>query len=186
MKEPIKFEVHYHGTPVLVGKRYDPKDLHAHLIFSDKEFVDVRSIDFMTDKDIITHTGQNYFRATYNWNDKTFIDYFMVYGYTNKRYIDKEFKIFFIHDDGVEEDMTEYYELLFYENNMEKVFITTNKLDKTLTEGKYRMILPRGTGMHLKYASEWIIEKDSNVKVKLIKVYNEEDIQNEQKEEGNN
>lgn len=178
MKEPIKFEVHYHGTPVLVGKRYDPKDLHAHLIFSDKEFVDVRSIDFMINKNLITHTGQNYFYATYNWNDKTFIDYFMVYGYTNKRYIDKEFKVFLIHEDGTEEDMSEYYKILFYEENMEKVFITMNKLDKGLIDGKYRMILPRGTGLHLKYATEWIIEKKSNVKAKLIKVYNEEDIQN--------
>lgn len=175
MKEPIKFEVHYHGTPILVGEKYNLKDLHAHLIYSDKEFIDVRSVDFTVNDFIITHTGQNYFFATYIWNDKTFIDYFMVYGYTNKKYIDKDFQVFFIHD-NYEEDITEFCYLSFFDTTLNKIYITLNRLNKNLFKGKFRMILPKNTGMHHKYATEWIVVKDdSNTKITLIKTYHEEE-----------
>lgn len=176
MQEPIKFEVHYHGAPVLVGERYDPKDLHAHLICSDKEFIDVRSVDYTVNDNLITHTGQNYFQATYIWNGKSFIDYFMVYGYTNKRYTDKDFKVFYIHDSSYEEDMTDYYYPLFYDEKMDKIYLSMNRLDKKLFKGKYRMILPKNSGMYHQYATEWIaIKDDFNVKLTLVKVYNEEE-----------
>lgn len=175
MQEPIKFEVHYHGAPVLVGERYDPKDLHAHLICSDKEFIDVRSIDYTINDNLITHTGQNSFCATYIWNGKTFIDYFTVYGYTNKRYIDKEFQVFYIHDNLYEEDVTDFCYPLFYDEILDKIYITMNRLNNNLYKGKYRMILPQNSGMYYKYATEWIIIKDDfNVKTTLIKIYNEE------------
>lgn len=177
MQEPIKFEVHYHGAPVLVGERYDPKDLHAHLICSDKEFIDVRSVDFTVNNNLITHTGQNSFYATYIWNGKSFIDYFTVYGYTNKRYINKDFKAFYIHDSGYEEDITDYCYPLLYDENLDKIYITLKRLDKHLFKGKFRMLLPQDTGMHHKYATEWIIIKnDYNVKMTLVKTYNEEEI----------
>ena len=175
MKEPIKFEVHYHGAPVLVGERYDPKNLHAHLIYSDKEFIDVRSVDYIVNDDLITHTGQNSFYATYIWNNKTFIDYFMVYGYTNKRYINKEFKVFFIND-TYEEDITDYCYPLFYDEKLDKIYITTNRLNKNLYKGKFRMVLPEGTGLHHRYTTEWIVIKDDfNVTITLTKTYNEEE-----------
>lgn len=178
MKKPIKFEVHYHGTPVLVGQRYDPKDLHAHLIYSDKEFKDVRSIDFTVSDNLVTHTGQNSFYATYIWNNKTFIDYFTVYGYTNKRYINKDFKIFYI-DDNQENDMTEYYYPLFYNKNLDKIYVTINNLNKHLLKGKYKITVPQDSGMNHRYATEWIVIKDSyNIKITLIKTYNEEEIEN--------
>ena len=176
MKEPIKFEVHYHGAPVLVGERYDPKDLHAHLIYSDKEFIDVRSVDFKVSDNLISRTGQNSFTATYIWKDKTFVDYFMVYGYTNKRYIDKEFKVVQIHDDLSEEDITEFCYPLFYDEILCKIYITLDRLNKNLFKGKFKMTLPQNTGMIHQYASEWIIIKsDFNVKATLNKTYNEEE-----------
>ena len=182
MKEPIKFEVHYHGTPVLVGERYDLKNLHAHLIYSDKEFEDVRS--FTVNDKLITHTGQNTFMATYIWNGKSFIDYFMVYGYTNKRYINKEFKMFYVHDNKYEEDLTDYFYSLFYDEKLDKIYITINRLNKNLYKGKFRMILPKDTGMFHQYSSEWIVIKDDfNVKLTLIKTYNEEEKLNGQKKE---
>lgn len=175
-KKPIKFEVHYHGAPVLVGERYDPKDLHAHLIYSDKEFVDVRSVDFTTNDNLITHTGQNSFYATYTVNGETFIDYFLVYGYTNKRYIDKDFQVFNIHDNLCEENVTDFCYPLFYNENLGKIYITLNNLYKNLYEGKFRFILPRDTGMCHKYSSEWIVIKtQDNVKVTLVKYYDEEE-----------
>lgn len=174
MQEPIKFEVHYHGAPVLVGERYDPKDLHAHLICSDKEFIDVRSVDYTVNDNLITHTGQNSFCATYKWGDKTFIDYFIVYGYTNKRYIDKEFKVFNIYG-SQEEDVTDFCYPLFYDKNLDKIYVTTNRLDKYLFNGTFRMILPQNSGMLHKYATEWfVIKSDFGLKTTLIKVYNEE------------
>lgn len=175
MKKPIKFEIHYHGAPVLVGEKYNPKDLHAHLIYSNKEFKDVLSVDYTVDDNLITHTGQNIFKATYIENGKTFIDYFMVYGYTNKRYIDKEFQMFLIHDNGYEEDVTDYCSPLLYDNNLGKIYVTLNRLNKALFKGKFRMILPINSGLHMKYATEWIVLKNNfNIKTTLIKTYNEE------------
>ena len=175
MKEPILFEVHYHGTPVLVGKHYNPGDLHAHLILSDKEFLDVRSVDYEVDGSDITHTGQNIFKATYHWNGKTFIDYFGVYGYTNKRYIDKDFQVFSI-ENSQEEDVTEQYRQLFYNEFLDKIYITINNLDKHLSNGIFRFILPQDTGLYHQYATEWIVKKDeSGIKTNLFKVYNEEE-----------
>ena len=147
MNEPIKFEVHYHGTPVLVGEKYDPGNLHAHLILSDKEFVDVRSVDFSVNSNEVTHTGQNIFQATFNWNGKCFIDYFMVYGYTNKRYINKEFQVFYIHENNIEEDVTDFCMPLFYNIELDKIYITINRLNKYLYEGTFRITLPKDTGM---------------------------------------
>lgn len=174
MQEPIKFEVHYHGAPVLVGERYDPKDLHAHLICLDKEFIDVRTIDFTVNDNLVTHTGQNSFCATYSFCGKTFVDYFVVYGYTNKRYTDKEFKVFSINGSS-EEDITDFCYPLFYDKNLDKIYITTNRLNKHLFNGTFRMILPQDTGMLHKYATEWfVIKNDFGLKTTLIKVYNEE------------
>lgn len=175
MKEPILFEVHYHGAPVLVGKRYNPGDLHAHLLLSDKEFLDVRSVDYEVDGSNITHTGQNIFKATYHWNGKTFIDYFRVYGYTNKRYIDQNFQIFSIND-SQEEDVTGQYKHLFYNDFLDAIYITINNLNKHLSDGIFRFILPQNTGLYKQYATEWIIKKDeSGTKITLLKVYNEEE-----------
>ena len=174
MKEPIKFEVHYHGAPVLVGERYDIKNIHAHLIYSDKEFEDVRS--FAVSKNLITHTGQNSFYAIYIWNGKAFVDYFMVYGYTNKRYVDKEFKIIEIQTNSHEEDVTEFCYPLFYDEILGKIYITLDRLNKNLYKGTFRVTLPKDTGMLHQYASEWLIEKDDfNVKTTLIKTYNDEE-----------
>ena len=176
MQEPIKFEVHYHGAPVLVGERYDPKDLHAHLINSNKEFIDVRS-DLILSDNLITQTGQNSFYATYNYNGETLIDYFTVYGYTNKRYQNMDLKVFYIHEDqnNYEEDVTDYFYPLFYDDILGKIYVTINRLDKLLYKGKFRIIFPQDSGLYHQYATEWIVLKNnSNIKMTLVKTYNEE------------
>lgn len=175
---PISFEAHYHGKPIKVGERFNYADVHSRIILSDKQWIDLTNKDITISDNLVLNQGhENIYKATYtSSNGQIFTDYFSIFGYLETNPINPDFKIFLIHDNLLEEDVTEYYQNLFYDELMGKIYVTTNRLNKHLFKSKYRIILPKDTGLHKKYATEWIaIKDDFNVKITLIKVYDKEE-----------
>lgn len=175
--EPISFEAHYHGKPIKIGEKFNPADVHSRIILSDKTWIDLHCSEIKILNTLVTNNGHNnIYKATYINNGIEFEDYFTVYGYDEKVSKDQDFKIFIIHDNLYEEDVTDFYYKLFYNETLEKIYVNVNVLNKNMFKAKYRMILPKDTGMNKKYATEWIVVKDYfNVKTTLIKVYDEEE-----------
>lgn len=174
---PISFEAHYHGKPIKVGERFNYSDVHSRIILSDKQWIDLTNKDITISDNLVLKQGHcNIYKATYiSNNGQIFTDYFTVFGYLETNLINPDFKIFLIHDNLLEEDITDYCYPLLYDNNLGKIYVTLNRLNKSLFKGKFRMILPINTGLHMKYATEWIVLKDDfNIKINLIKTYNEE------------
>lgn len=173
---PISFEAHYHGNPIKVGERFNYSDVHSRIILSNKQWIDLSNKEITISDNLVLKQGdKNIYKATYTTNEKTFTDYFTVFGYLETNSVNPDFKMFLIHDNLFEEDVTDYCYPLLYDSNLGKIYITLNRLNKALFKGKFRMILPINSGLHMKYATEWIVLKDDfNIKTTLIKTYNEE------------
>jgi hypothetical protein len=163
---PLSFECHYHGSPVLVGTNFDPKDLHARIIYSNGEWKELHSYEYTISGNLITQKGNNnIFTAIYN---NELQDSFVVYGYENDN-TDKDFKITQLND-NIEIDVTDRYYPLFYHNLLDKIYVTATRLNKFLTPGTYRLILPKRTGLNCKHASEWIVVKNLNNDIKITPI----------------
>ena len=180
-----KFEAHYHGIPIAVGKHFNVGDVHASALMESGEWKDLSIRDFfIPDTSPIQYAGNNVYEAYYMHNGIKYTNYFTVLGYTNKDTINPDFKLFVVHDNLHEEDITEISQFLFYDSIFEKIYITINKIDKALSNGKYRLIAPKNSGMHCKYATEWtIIKENGNITMFINKIYDEEEIKNGKEEE---
>lgn len=171
MKKIIKFECHYHSAPVLIGEKFDTANLHAEAYYEDGEIRDIFSDEYtILEEDWTITEINNVFTASY----MGFIDKFHVKGYTADGSV-REFKIFSI-EGKKEVDVTDAYEFLFYNPVLEKPYVTLATMNRILTAGKYRFILPMKTGMCGKYASEWIVIKDLNNSIRAtpVKFYRDE------------
>lgn len=166
---PNSINAVYLGPPVLTGTNYDTSKLYVDLRLKDGTIKVLSFGEYIVSSFLVSHTENNIYEITYaGLSDK-----FSVYGYNVNNGYETDFKAFIIHDNGFEDDVSETIYKLLYEPVTDKIYITLNKLNKYLFPSKYRFILPRGTGMLQKYASEWIIEKDeTNVKAKMIQVFN--------------
>lgn len=177
-----KFEAHYHGTPIAVGKHFNIADVHASALMESGEWKELSIRDFyIPDTSVIQHSGENVYEAYYIYNGIKYTNYFTVFGYTNKETINPDFKLL-LKRDNLYEDVTEKYYYVFFNMILEKIWVTQYKFE-LLPEGKYIITLPKNTGMHCKYATEWIIIRDNNTRLILNKVYHEEDEDNGEKEE---
>ena len=175
-KEAILFECHYHGDPVLINTEFDPKKLHARIVYNNGECENLHSYQYDISGKIVTKKGNNnYYTAIHHSGLK---DEFVVFGYEEDE-TDKDFKIF-QQNDNIEIDLTNAYYPLFYHDILDKIYVSTQRLNRFLTPGKYRLILPKNTGLNCKHASEWIVIKslDNNVKITPIKYYHKEDVEN--------
>lgn len=169
MSELIGFECHYHGAPVLIGKEFDAADIHADAHYSNGQFKDVFSDEYtILEKDRTVTDKDNIFTAEY----MGFTCKFHVRGYTVNGSV-REFKVFSI-EGRVEVDVTDVYGPLFYNPVLEKPYVTLAIMNRCLTEGKYRFILPMKTGMCGKYASEWIVIKDNAIKATPVMFYRDD------------
>ena len=183
---PILFEAHYHGiqrgietaekdgTPVAVGQTFEKSAIHAHILTSEKEWIDIEPSDIMISDNVVRKPGRNIYTATYRYKDKVFIDKFEVFGYINRNTKEKAFKLYKIK--GKEEiDVTsEYAQKLMI---MEGVYNFTNKLFDSVLEfdTTFRLIAPKNTGLNTLHATEWIIRKDKfNCRMVLTHVFEEE------------
>jgi hypothetical protein len=153
----------------LIGTEFDPKKLHARILYSDGTWEDLHSYQYSISDKLVTQKGNNnIYTATHPSGLK---DKFVVFGYSIDN-LDKDFKIYEVND-NIEVDVTDAYYTLFYHELLDKIYVTTTRLNKILTPGKYRLILPKNTGLNCKHASEWIVIKDSknNIKITPIKFY---------------
>lgn len=169
----ISFECHYHGNPVLIGTDFDPKKLHARILYGDGTWEDLHSYQYTISDTLVTQKGNNNIYTAIHSSGLQ--DKFVVYGY-DIGHSDKDFKIFQLND-NIEIDITDSYYPLFYHDLLDKIYVTVTRLNKILTPGKYRLILPKNTGLNCKHASEWIVIKElsNNIKITPIKFYHEED-----------
>lgn len=183
---PILFEAHYHGiqrgietaekdgTPVAVGQTFEKSAIHAHILTSEKEWIDIEPSDIMISDNVVRKPGRNIYTATYRCKDKVFIDKFEVFGYINRNTKEKAFRLYKIK--GKEEiDVTsEYAQKLMV---MEGVYNFTNKLFDSVLEfdTTFRLIAPKNTGLNTLHATEWIIIKGKfNCRMVLTHVFEEE------------
>lgn len=173
----ISFECHYHGGPVEVGTHFDPKDLHAKALYGSGIWEELNSYDYIILEDtLVTQTGNNnVYTAMHPCGLE---DRFIVFGYKVDE-SDMDFKIYQL-DGNMESDVTDSYYPLFYHDLLDKIYVNTMRLNKYLTPGKYRIVLPKHTGLNCKHSSEWIVIKtmDNNIKITPIKFYHEEDFKN--------
>lgn len=170
MRQILRFECHYHGAPVVIGKEYDKADLHADVLYDDGELKSLSPYEYNVPDDRLITDKDNIFIASY----VGLSDVFHVKGVTLNE-SDAEFKVFSI-EGKTEVDVTYAYEPLLYNTVLEKIYVNLDRLNRVFTAGKYRMILPRNTGMCSKYASEWIVIKGKNNSIKAtpVKFYTEE------------
>jgi hypothetical protein len=167
----VSFECHYHGDPVLIGTEFDPKKLHARILYDNGVWKDLHSYEYIVSDKLVTQKGNNnIYTATY----ESLSDKFVVFGYDIDK-LDKDFKIL-QRNDNIEVDVTDSYYPLFYHDLLDKIYVTTVRLNQFLTPGEYRIILPKNTGLNCKHASEWKVFKDfnNNIKITPINFYHEE------------
>lgn len=176
------FEAHYHGKPIEVGKHFNVADVHASALMESGEWKDLSIRDFyIPNLSVVQNVGDNVYEAYYVYNGVKYTNYFNVRGYTNKETINPDFKLLQKHD-NLYKDITDEYYYTFYNALLDKIIVSQLKFDK-LPEGEYYVTLPKNSGMHCKYATDWVIIRDDNTRMILEKVYYEEDENNGEKEE---
>ncbi len=171
--EVISFECHYHGDPVPIGTEYDPKKLHARILYGNGIWEDLHSYQYEVSSKLVTEKGNNnIYIATH---PSGLEDRFVVFGYSVDK-SDMDFKVYQVNG-KIETDVTDVYYPLFYHDLLGKIYVTTMRLNKFLSAGEYRFILPKNTGLNCKHASEWKVIKNlnNNIKITPIKFYHEED-----------
>lgn len=162
----------YLGPPVLVGTKYDTSKLHVDLKLKNGTIKVLNLGEYSVSDVQVNHVRNNIYEVHYaGLKDK-----FYVYGYKLKNTIDLDFKAFVIHNNGYEEDITDMFYELFYDQHMQKIYVTVSRMNKFLFESTYRLYLPKDSGLFKKYATEWIVNKDeNNINITLNKVFNEEE-----------
>ena len=171
--EIISFECHYHGEPVLIGTEFDPKKLHARILYGNGIWEELHSYQYTISDKLVTQKGNNnIYTATHPCGLE---DRFVVFGY-NIDDTDMDFQIYQVNG-NIETDVTDAYYTLFYHDLLGKIYVTTTRLNEILSPGKYRIVLPKNTGLNCKHASEWKIVKtlDNNLTITPIKFYHKED-----------
>ena len=172
----ISFECHYHGGPVEVGTHFDPKDLHARILYGDGIWEELHSYDYIVSDTLVTQSGNNNVYTAIHPSGLE--DRFVVFGYKVDE-SDMDFKIYQVND-NIEIDVTDSYYPLFYHDLLDKIYVNAIRLNKQLTPGTFRIILPKCTGLNCKHPSEWLVVKtmDNNIKITPIKFYHKEDFDN--------
>lgn len=166
--QPSGLHAFYLGPPVLIGRKYDTGKLYVDLLLKDGTIKVLRPEECIISDTIVNYEKNNIYDIEY----QGLKDKFFVYGYQLKNTKDIDFKIFLIHDNGYEEDLTDMFYDSLFDTILNKVYVNINKLNNTLFTATYRLFLPKNTGMYQKYATEWTVYKDTyNIQVTLNKIF---------------
>lgn len=154
---PLGIYALYLGPPLLVGTKYDTSNLYVDLLLKDGTIKVLKFGDYTVSDTLVAKAKNNIYEIDY----AGLKDNFFVYGYKLKDTVDLDFKVFLIHDNKYEEDVTDMFYNSFYDSNIERIYVTVNNMNKILFNSNYRILLPKETGMYQKYSTEWLITKTS-------------------------
>ena len=180
-----KLDIWYEGPDIVVGHNYDIDNLRARLVYEDGNTRLLNPEDLIIQEFKVDCVGWRWFKATYRPTSTIILsDWYCVYGYNMDDHSEEEFKVIWLGDGKLYEDVTSYYlEELKQEGNNAKspVLIVWETVREVAVDhkhyGKLKITVPKFSGLSNHVATQWIahIYRDNReaINAVLVKQFNE-------------
>jgi len=176
----LQLNVWYEGDKIEVGSSYNPNDLVIYLVYPDEpDKIRITYKDITLSSRQIIKEGWNWFTATYNYGFKQVKQWFPIFGFIEKQYIDLDFKVIYI--DKITKQETDYTDAFKQVMIIEDILFISwelflTKVKELAIYGLYIMTAPKHKGLSNQHDTDWevLCIDDTTLKATIKYVYKEE------------
>lgn len=176
----LRLNVWYEGDKIEVGSSYNPQNLAIYLVYPDEpDKIRITYKDCVISSHQVTEEGWNWFTATYNYGFRQVKQWFPVFGFIRKKYIDLDFKVVYV--DEVTKQETDYTDTFKQAMTFQDILCISweeflKKVNELNKYGLYVMTVPKGKGLSNQYDTDWEVLCIDNTTLRAgIKYFYEEE-----------
>lgn len=170
-------DAYWDGGILDINEIYDVETVCAEMHYSRYVIRRVDSKKCQYSGDRTYKDGANEFGIAYMENNQTFKTKFYIYAEPDTIFQDKELSITHLNKDGKWEDVADFFKYEFKRPDGDGVTVSWNGFLKVCQvnnlTGKFKVTAPQRSGLINKYASDWLVLVDGNLKATPIKIHTE-------------